>query len=508
MRMKCKYCEAELAQWGGFCPVCGKNNDAEEETELTRELPAQEEEEIVLDETAPEETEAVENENDAPSPKLKRAKRIAAMSGCVALLAVLATVLFFGIRGGWDVGSLFSWLKPRENTILYKDSYTVEDKKVEQKADVVVANMGDLELTNAQLQIYYWSEVYGFLNNYYYYLSYLGFDYTASLSEQACYFDSTLTWEQYFLDSAIQVWQSNVAFAEAAKQEGFVLPEDYRAELDGMEEQLQNTADEGGYESLDAMVQESFGAGVTFADYQEYMEVYYLGYAYFEELYNAIDPTAEDIEAYFTANEEALAAEGITKDGTYTIDVRHILVMIDNIVAEMEKAEESTPDTQTEEGETTEDGETAEDGETTEEEDEYTEAQWAACLAAAQKIYDEYLAGEQTEERFGELANQYSHDQDGEVEDGGIYTYVSEGDMVEDFNSWCFEEGRQPGDTDIVKTQFGYHIMYFVGSEEVWFTQTRSAYISDRSNQIVEDILAQFTIEINYKNIVLGNVAL
>lgn len=503
--MKCKYCEAELAQWGGFCPVCGKNNSAEEEIELIQEPIAEEAEEIVLDEMAPKETEAVEEaieeETDEPSPKLKKTKRLAAMSGCVALLAVLATVLFFGIRGGWEVGGLLDWLKPRENTIHYKDAYAVEDKKAAKKMDVVVATMGDMELTNAQLQIYYWSEVYGFLNNYSYYLSYLGFDYTAPLSEQVCYFDQTVTWEQYFLDSAIQVWQSNVAFAELAKREGYVLPEDYQADLDGMEANLQKSATEGGYESLDAMVQESFGAGVTFEDYFEYMEVYYLGYAYFEELYSAIDPTVEEIEAYFAANEEALAAEGIKKDGTYTVDVRHILVMIDNIVAEMEK-EESGTDAQTEEGETTE------EDEKTETDSKYTDEQWAACLAAAQKIYDEWLAGDKTEELFGELANKYSHDQKGQVTNGGIYTFVKEGEMVAEFNDWCFDEARQIGDTDIVKTQFGYHVMYFVGSEEVWFTQTRSAYISDQSNKIVENALNQFTVEINYKKIVLTNVEL
>lgn len=490
--MKCKYCGAEMAQWGGFCPVCGKNNEAEEETELTQELLAEEEEETSEE---MEVTEEESEESNEPSPKLKKAKRLAAMSGCVALLAVLATVLFFGIRGGWEVGGLFDWLKPRENTIHYKDSYTLEDAKALKKMDAVVATMGDQVLTNTQLQIYYWSEVYGFLSNYSYYLSYLGFDYTAPLSEQVCYFDQTLTWEQYFLESAIQVWQSNVAFAEVAKKEGYVLPEAYQADLDGMEETLQKSATDGGYESLDAMVQESFGAAVTFEDYYEYMEVYYLGYAYFEELYAAIDPSMEDIEAYFTANEEALAAEGVKKDGSYTVDVRHILMLINNFADEAEKDESGT-DAQTEEENKTETG------------SDITEEQWAACLAAAQKIYDEWLAGDKTEEHFAELANKYSDDNNGNVTNGGIYTFVAKGDMVEDFNTWCFTEGRQPGDTDIVKTKFGYHVMYFVGSEETWITKTRSAYISDQSNKIVEDALDQFTIEINYKNIVLGKVTL
>ena len=489
--MKCKYCEAELAQWGGFCPVCGKNNSAEET--MPEELVEQEE--YQFEETAAEEmdeAELPEEEKEAPSTELKKAKRMAAMSGCIALLAVLATVLFFGIRGGWEVENLFGWLKPRENTIHYRDAYEVDDKKMIKKADDVVATMGGVELTNAQLQIYYWNEVYGFLGNYSYYLSYLGFDYAKPLSEQTCYFDQNLTWEQYFLESAIQVWQSNVAFAEVAAQKNYVLPEEYQNDLDTMDADLQKKATEGGYASLDAMVQESFGVGVTYADYKEYMQVYYYGYAYFEELYNAIDPTEEQIKAYFEANKEALEKEGIKQDGTYTVDVRHILVMMDKIVEEMKK-DESQPEAQDEDKK---------------EDSKYTDEQWAACLAAAQKIYDEWLAGDKTEAHFGELANKYSHDKNGKVTDGGIYTFVKKGEMVAEFNDWCFAEGRKPGDTDLVKTQFGYHVMYFVGSEETWFTQTRSAYISNESNKIVEDTLKQFTIEINYKKIVLGKVAL
>lgn len=500
--MKCKYCEAELASWGGFCPVCGKDNTVEEESKLTPDV-----EEIILDAAAPVEMEAVQEETDQPSAKLKKAKRIAMMSGCIALLAVLATVLFFGIQGGWDVGSLFSWMhsgeekKDRVNQLQGNDSYTVTDVHAMIAKDVVVASIDDLQLTNAQLQIYYWSGVYNFLDENYYYLSYIGFDYTKPLNEQTCYFDNTLNWQQYFLKSAIDTWHSNAALAKTAQENNFILPEEYQKDLDGMEASLQEQATKNGYDSLDAMVSDSFGAGVTFADYKAYMEVYYLGYSYFEQLYEAIDPSVEDIEAYFAANEEALTGQGIKKDGSYTVDVRHILVMIDNIVAEMEK-EEGATDAQTE------DGETDEDGETTEEDDKYTDEQWAACLAAAQKIYDEWLAGDKTEEHFGELANLYSHDQKGEVTNGGIYTFVEEGDMVEDFNSWCFEEGRKPGDTDIVKTQFGYHVMYFVGSEETWFTQTRSVYIAEKSNEIVDEVLSKHTVTVDYTKIVLTDMEL
>lgn len=466
-----------MADWGGFCPVCGKRNAAEEAEKIPEQKLA-EPEEILLPET--------EGESE-PSPKIKKMKRNMAMAGCFALLAVLATVLFFGIRSSGDMSKWFGWMLPKANDIYCKESFTVTDKKVERKGDVVVATMGDVKLTNTQLQFYYWTEVYDFLNNNYYYLSYMGLDYTKPLDEQACPYDKTMTWQQYFLQSALESWHGNMAFAVLAKENNFQMPEEYRTELDTLASNLETTAKDNGYDSVDQMVQASFGPGCTMADYLEYMENRYMGNLYFAELYGAAEPTLEELDAYFKANQEALEKEGIKQDGSYTVDVRHILIHIDNIVAEMEKEKA---------------------GEEDKTEGKYTEEQWNACLEAAQKIYDEYLAGEQTEERFGELANKYSDDQDGKVTNGGIYTFVKKGQMVEQFDAWCFDEARKPGDTDLVQTKFGYHVMYFVGSEETWITGTRSAYMSEKSNEIVADALDRFEVEINYKKIVLGFVTL
>ena len=87
---------------------------------------------------------------------------------------------------------------------------------------------------------------------------------------------------------------------------------------------------------------------------------------------------------------------------------------------------------------------------------------WTAAEAKATEILDGYLAGEMTEEAFGELAKE--HSADGNAAQGGIYENVRKGQMVQTFNDWCFDEARVSGDTGIVKTQFGYHIMYFVGT--------------------------------------------
>ena len=100
------------------------------------------------------------------------------------------------------------------------------------------------------------------------------------------------------------------------------------------------------------------------------------------------------------------------------------------------------------------------------------------CRAEADKIYNEYLK-DPTEEHFAELANKYSDDveyeydengnataQKEEKTEGGIYRNIQRDQMVKEFEDWCFDEARKPGDTGIIKTQYGYHIMYFVGDGE------------------------------------------
>ena len=41
--------------------------------------------------------------------------------------------------------------------------------------------------------------------------------------------------------------------------------------------------------------------------------------------------------------------------------------------------------------------------------------------------------------------------------------------MVTTFNDWCFDKSRKPGDTGIVETSYGVHVMYFVSTgDPMW----------------------------------------
>ena len=98
-----------------------------------------------------------------------------------------------------------------------------------------------------------------------------------------------------------------------------------------------------------------------------------------------------------------------------------------------------------------------------------TDAQWAAALEKANNIVAEFNAGDKTAERFGALAEKYTADE-GSEDNGGLYEDVYPGQMIQTFNNWCFTDGRAQGDVDIVKSEVGYHIMYFDGTTDtaVW----------------------------------------
>ena len=98
----------------------------------------------------------------------------------------------------------------------------------------------------------------------------------------------------------------------------------------------------------------------------------------------------------------------------------------------------------------------------------YTDEAKAAAKARAEEILAEFNSGDKTEDSFAALANEYSED-DGSNTNGGLYENIAKGQMVQEFNDFCFA-GHKAGDTGIVYgdngSYAGYHVMYFVGEGE------------------------------------------
>lgn len=99
----------------------------------------------------------------------------------------------------------------------------------------------------------------------------------------------------------------------------------------------------------------------------------------------------------------------------------------------------------------------------------YTDEALAEAKAAVEDIYAQWQE-DPTEENFISLANEHSQDT-GSNTNGGLYETVYKGQMVDEFNDFCFGD-RQPGDTAIVygssDSYAGYHLIYYVSDGPVY----------------------------------------
>ena len=98
-----------------------------------------------------------------------------------------------------------------------------------------------------------------------------------------------------------------------------------------------------------------------------------------------------------------------------------------------------------------------------------------------------------TEEAFAEIAR--IHSVDGSSAVGGLYENVYKGQIVTEFEDWCFDSARKTGDCEIIETTYGYHIMYFVGEAESYYeTAVDSAVRSERYADFIESATEGFEV--------------
>lgn len=421
------------------------------------------------------------------SPRMAQARKIKirnAIGTAIAVLFVLAFALLIFVNCGF----------------LQKNATAV--------------TIGDHKLSPAEYDYFYVDSYNTYLNNY---ASYIQYGMMSAPDED--------TIKEYALNNATQCY----ALYDAAQEAGFQLEEDAQASLDSARDSIEENAKAAGFKNGDDYLEANYGKGSTVDSYMEYATVQAIAYAYSNEKGESFAYTDADLRTYYDEHvkdfdkvtyrvfdvtgddakdtADAMAAEldgtedsfvdaakeyapedakesyeedtyTLRKNATYAgtstdyadwvfgedriagesqvfattsgysvvmfvsrdrndynkVNVRHILVQVET---------------------------SGEDGTS-------TDADWEACKAKIDEIEGLWLDSDGTEDAFAELANEHSTD-GGSNTKGGLYTDVHKGQMVEEFENWCFDESRQVGDTGIVKSTYGYHLMYYSGTgDEYW----------------------------------------
>ena len=428
--------------------------EASEETSETEEAESSDASEA----DEPEEA-AAESEEAAAEPARKKRSILPVVLGAiVGLLAIIIVCLAITLTTLSKTGKMPAFVTSIQNAF-HREHFDADAVAVR----ILDENGAEASaLDNEQFSFYYWGEIYYFIQS-----NGMAFDPGQPLDEQE-YMDGQ-TWQDFFLENAknsIQQVESMKADALAA---GYTLPEAYQEQYDTILSSMPDYAKQSGFTDDDgngdilAYVQDSYGASATEETFREYLYDSYLVTAYSDEIYAQVTVDDDALEDWYDENAEMYESYGITKSDVPNVNVRHILI-----------------------------APSAEEGATEEE----TRKARDEAKAEAERILKEWQEGEHTEESFGELAATYSTD-GGSNLNGGLYENVYPGQMVEAFNDWCFDESRKAGDTGIVETDFGYHIIYFAGVTDnyYWKQVAESDLHYKLYDEALQAIVNRYTVE-------------
>lgn len=395
------------------------------------------------------------------------------------------------------------------------DDVTCRGSYTGQAADAVVATSGAAELTNGRLQVWYWAEVSQYRQENHEVMP----DFDLPLDTQVCEIDSSVnSWQQYFLKQALSAWHSAQALiqqsqtvpmpTEAAYQPNPMNHEKYmtgmpatevlygyhshyrpnsmhQAYLDEIPQMLEDLAREKGYQNAQAMAQEAFGASAE--ELEAYAASSNRSYMYFTTLSHSIEPTEAELDAFHAEQNSAASPE-------ISVDFRQILLVPRDVLQPDDR-----PDWQQKqepmEPVVLEAVAVDSDGTVT-----CSAEAWTICEEEARAMLTQWQKNNGTEATFGETAHRYTMDPGTKV-NGGRYQGIRKGQMTKVIDDWCFDPARQVGDTAILRSEYGVHILYFSGSRPLDREAAETEYYRQQQNALIAAAKESYPMEVTYSAI-------
>lgn len=360
------------------------------------------------------------------------------------------------------------------DSLLCKASYTVFNQQID--PDETVAVMGDCALTAGQLQIRYYLTVDAYMQS----GAQTRPEEGVGLEYQPCPLEEGLSWQHYFLKAALEQWHAQKALLQESEQEQ-VVSSDYfdpnpewheeylsgelpskqyiygtkacytpnsmhYAWLDGLPETLLELAKEKGFDTLEELTAAFAGTGTRKTDFLLVAREINRSYMYFTE--RSYD---------FDLSDASSAGK--------TVDIRHCLLI-------------------------------PEDG---------SEKSLAACKNRAEAVLksweESWLTVRNQEANFARVTNAKSQDENSSF-CGGLYMGLHQGQLLEPLDDWCFDPERQPGDTAVIQSEQGFHILFFRGAGRDEEKAEELFYAA--GEKLVAELAERYPMSVDYSAVCLG----
>lgn len=411
--------------------------------------------------------------------------------------------------------------------------------------------INDEKVSKVEFDYYYHVVINNYQTMYGAYMGYMGLDITGDLYAQE--YSEDMSWGDYFEEMAIDYMKESKALANDAKINNFTY--DVEAEYAKFEKNFTEAATKAGM-SVGKYCKAMYGDYATMENIKPMIIESILYSAYYNEKNANIQPTDEEINAYYNENKNdfdfvdyriySIKAEYETKEGEVVADEVVTKAMeeakknADAFIAEVESGKEfndvckefAAEDDTTYD---TEDGSLVKGKGKDDISADYNEWLFDATRAAGditciedivndryyvisfeQRYLDESLSanvrfiltssangdtivkewqdGEATEDSFIALVDKYS---EGDKTNGGLIENITSGSVLADIQQWIFGEERATGDvTSIVAANGNTYVLYYAGNgDEQWKVTAKGKLINKMMIEYVENLKATYTVE-------------
>lgn len=340
------------------------------------------------------------------------------------------------------------------------------------------------------------------------------------------------TWADYIKEYTDNAIVEMTALYNAGKEAGYEMDQEYYDTIDSEWSTLETTATLYGY-SANSYVELNYGRGVNEKVFKSMYERYLYAISYAQYYVDSQEISSDEIDAYYAEHSEDFDMVSFSYyyvDGSVEEegdDTEVAMKLAENEATAILNGEEEVEFTEYSATYASldelyadwlfDDARVSGDKEIFEDEEGYyvmefvekidlhyntvnvrhilveasdtTEEALAEALATAESYKAEWESLGATEEAFAELAGTYSADS-GSSSNGGLYENVYKGQMVEEFEDWCFDSARKAGDCEIIQTSYGYHIMFFSAEAEEYYTSViEGTIVSERYTEHLDSLV-------------------